>query len=144
MIKLAYAATCALLVMLANSAAASEIACPVQLTAPKVSFAGLAPGWIPSATSVLYLTAAGASSGPPELGATLRGEDEFDKRRSEWRTTFDFGTAGNHHGKWIDCIYGEAGDFTLSKRLPDSIARCTVRRKNDVKARPRYVRIDCE
>lgn len=139
--KFAYAAHC--LLILAGAASAADIACPLQLSAPKVSIAGLAPEWVPSATGVLFLTAAGASNGPPELGATLRGEDVFDKRKSEWRTTFDFGAAGNQYGKWIDCIYGEAGDFTLSKRLPDSTRQCTVRRKNDVKARPRYVRIDC-
>lgn len=105
------------------SAARQRIECPALLPATAVKIVDAPPGWTPFTPSLVRLHAAGALAGPPESMAILKGE-MYQKGKDKEINVFDLDERPSE--KWMQCSYGSGNEVTLSRRLPDDTASCTV------------------
>jgi hypothetical protein len=123
-------------------AAPEQIECPSELPMPLIKIVNT-PGWKPFIQFSFYLSAAGISSGPPELRATLKGEP-LNKMGQLESTRYRFGDMGFDQGKWLVCSYGEGTQILLSKRLDDSLKECTVSYLKQDRSDKQNIKIICK
>ncbi|WP_374581196.1 STY0301 family protein [Pseudoduganella sp.] len=100
-------------------------------------------GWQSYIEFPLRLSSAGVAAGPPDMRAGLKGE-RISKRSELEVTVFRFGETGFEQGKWLVCSYGQGGEISLHKRLPENLKACTVSYQTPAKAPRQSIRIDCE
>jgi hypothetical protein len=138
-VRKALALVASLAVHSLGCASPQRIACPQQISADSVKIAPL-PGWRTYAPYALPLYGAGMSAGPPESETQLRGEP-LDK--AGLTVVYEFGRAGMEGGRWLDCLYGRAGEFLMSMRLDDRVRQCMISHGRLVVGEVRQVSIDC-
>ncbi len=106
-------------------AAPATYKCPQTIPEASVRIEGTDPGWTPFVSSPMYLNSAAPADGPPERLGILKGQ-EVKTTRTGWEHQYSL--AGPYpEGKWLRCDYGEFGQVSLSKRLPDGIQNCIVK-----------------
>ncbi len=121
-------------------AAPQRFQCPEEIDPQAITIAAPA-GWHPYPAFPLQLLGAGMSAGAPESEAHLRGEP-LDAKGG--KTLYELGSIRVEDGKWLDCRYGDSGEIQMSRRLDDSLKRCTITHARPVKGTPRRIDISCE
>lgn len=120
-----------------------NIECPKTLLPDSIKIEPTQEGWKFFAESPLYLHGAAPMSTPPEkLGHLI---EDAVKKSSEGEQIYTYLLDGPFpDGKWIQCVYGERHQLSLSKRLDDRTSKCRVSIRAAVKAGENTVRIECE
>lgn len=107
--------------IIAGSARAEPVACPLFLDEGAVRVVGYPRGWTPVPAQQVRLSSGGLLRGPPSEWGYLRPD--------RTRTVKDGGSASNEFAageeKWLWCGYG-GGALQIAKRLPDAATMCTV------------------
>jgi len=125
-----------------GQAAPAWYECPQSIPEASVRVSEPQPGWKPFVSSPLYLNSAAPADGPPERLGILRGQ-EVKTTKAGW--THKYSLAGPYpEGKWLRCDYGEYGQISLSKRLPDDIQECTVKGKKGEHAGESNIEVMCK
>ena len=135
----------AILALTTPTASASDhVVCPVEIKQASLKLTDIPAQWTAHVASPIYLHAAGASARPPELKAQLRPDfSTYADGKASWKVTYNLN--GNFpRGKWIECGYGTYNPIVLSKRLPDTIASCTVTYRKGEHAGQHVLRIACK
>jgi hypothetical protein len=115
--------------------------CPAFIAPSSVQLVNIEAGWVPFVASPLYLHAAAPMYGPPEMRGDLV-ETSEKRNKSEWSYTYQL-DGPYPQGKWFQCTYGETNQLTLSRRLPDETAACTVTYRKGEKAGQHDIRVKC-
>ena len=99
------------------------IQCPLEIPEASVQLAHAPEGWTVSGPHSIALRSAGFMNGPPAKLADLK-PDSINKHKTGSIETWTF--EGYKDGIWLSCGYGDGAEITLSKKIPQSIAECTV------------------
>lgn len=125
-----------------GQAAPARYECPQSIPESSVSVLEPEQGWKPFVSSPLYLSSAAPADGPPERLGILRGQ-EVMSTKTDW--SHKYSLAGPYpEGKWLRCDYGESGQISLSKRLPDDIQECTVKGTKGEHAGETIIEVMCK
>jgi hypothetical protein len=115
--------------------------CPESIAESSVKLTGIDSEWTPFITRPLYLHAAAPIDGPPQRRGDLA---EFTEQKVKDGTIVKYRFEGNYpDGKWLQCLYGEYGQVTLSKRIDDRFMTCEFYFRKGAKAAQNDIRIEC-
>ncbi|MDP3669237.1 MAG: hypothetical protein Q8R69_06070 [Telluria sp.] len=118
-------AACLVFANAAAMGAEQSIICPAELQPESLQFRSAPAGWMPTVSSPLYLHDAAPISGPPERLGTMVGK-MVKQSKTEWTETYSLDGVFPD-GKWFKCDYGVGNEFSLSKKLDDSVKACVVK-----------------
>ena len=122
--------------------ASRAIDCPTELPAQAIQLSPPLKGWHFFAESPLYLHSAAPIDGPAEQRGHLM-EDKVRKERG--REIYIYTLDGSFpDGKWLQCASGVHDEITLSKRIDDNTAACTITYRKGEKAGQNNIQIDCK
>ncbi len=125
----------------AGAAVSTSLSCPPALPTSAIKIDSVDGDWVPYVKSPMYLYAAAPIDGPPDNRGDLVPDKE---RRGKGTVTTTYTFQGSYpQGKWLQCAYGENSQMTLSRRMPDAIAACTITYGQGTKAGQRDIKIEC-
>jgi len=133
--------------LLARSATAAPVFedCPRQIGELEVKLVGGPIGWSAYSPERLPLLAAGFMAGPPATKTELKPDSTKQHRGgavSIWK--FDPEFILKPGGLWLSCAYGREGELTLSKKISDGFAECTVTYGPRRAGKDRDIRVTCK
>lgn len=114
------------LMLVAGTALAVPVTCPLMLGDGDVQVARAPAGWTPVPSQGARLSSGGLIRGRPEEWGYLRPDQTKTTRDGGWSTNgFSPGEE-----RWLWCGYGGQGVLKIAKRLPDGATVCTVTHKS--------------
>jgi hypothetical protein len=106
------------------------------------SFGDTPTGWKSFVGAPLYLHSAAPMNTSPEMFGEMVEDNE---RRDKKGVVHTFKVDGKFpHGKWLACTYGESGQVTLARRLPDDTNVCTFTYRKGEYVGQNEIKIDCK
>ena len=99
------------------------IQCPLEIPAASVQLAHAPEGWTVFGPHSIALRSAGFMNGPAARLADLK-PDSINKNKNESIETWTFEDYKDEI--WLSRGYGDGAEITLSKKIPESIAECTI------------------
>jgi hypothetical protein len=116
------------LAAVSQSALASELACPAQISVDQKA-TDVPAGWTPGYNGIKNeLAGVTIFDGPPEQGASLAPDTEKTVGNNLTQT---WTLAANGHGSWLTCRYSNTS-AELTEKLPDDATHCVIVFERDV------------